>query len=112
MNINKAKAKSVDITFHSRNFNSTTSFERAMEKAKRNNSEIVRIYGKPELVVDLETSLVYLRLRFSKEIEEKIKNGELIINKDLPYTIDEDTKKKILKKEKEELKISTKIWRK
>ncbi|MCK9293353.1 hypothetical protein M0P25_04720 [archaeon] len=110
--MNKAKAESVDITFHSRNFNSTISFKRAMEKAKRNNSEIVRIYGKPELVIDPETSIVYLRLRFSKEIEEKLKNKELIIDKNLPYTIDEDTKNKMLKDKKKALKNSTRVWRK
>jgi len=108
----KIKAESVDITFHSRNFNPTTSFKKATEKAKRNNSKIVRVYGKPELIVDPQTLKVYLRLRFSKEIEEKLKNGELIINKNLPYTIDEDTKNKILKDKKKKLKKSTKIWKK
>ncbi|MDD3995151.1 MAG: hypothetical protein PHC42_00385, partial [Bacilli bacterium] len=63
-------------------------------------------------IVDPQTLKVYLRLRFSKEIEEKLKNGELIINKNLPYTIDEDTKNKILKDKKKKLKKSTKIWKK
>jgi len=108
----KIKAESVDITFHSRNFEPTMSFKRSLERAKRNNSKIVRIYGKPELIVNPQTLNVYLRLRFSKEIEEKIKNGELIIDKNLSYTIDEDTKNKMLKDRKKELKKSTKVWSK
>jgi len=109
--MNKIKAKSVDITFHSRNFEPTTFFERAVEKAKRNGSRIVSIYGKPELLINLQTLNVHFRLRFSKEIEEKIKSGELIIDRSLPYKIDEDTKNKMVKKKKKELKESTKAWK-
>ena len=108
----KIKTESTEITFHSRNFKPTTSLKKAAEKAKRNNSNIIKIYGKPELIVDPKTSKLYLRLRFSKEIEEKLKNGELIIDKNLPYAIDDDTRNKMEKEKKKELKKSTKVWKK
>jgi hypothetical protein len=108
----KIKTESTGIIFHSRNFKPTTSLKKAVEKARRNNSDMIKIYGKPELLVNPKTSKLYLRLRFSKEIEEKIKNRQIIIDKNLPYIIDDDTKNKIKKEKKKALKKSTKIWKK
>jgi hypothetical protein len=108
----KVEFTSTDLTFHSRNLRPTQSFERAKQKADAKGSEIVRVYGTPQLVIDPNTNLVYFGMRFSKEITEKIKNGELTIDFNAPVVIDEETQNKIADKEKRKLKNLTKVWRK
>jgi len=108
----KVEFVSTDVTFHSRDLRPTQSFERAKEKADAKCSKVVRVYGIPRLVVDMETKLVYFDLGFSDEITKKIQNGELVIKSDVPFLIDEETQKKMDNKEKRRLKDSTKVWRK
>ena len=100
-----------DITFHGRDLKPTEKFENAQKTAKRKGSEIVRVYGIPRLVVDLETKLVYLDFQFSSDITEKLRNGTLVIPKDVPSQIDEPTQKLMKEKEKRRLKNSTRVWR-
>ena len=104
--------ESTDITFHSRDFRPTQSFERAKEKAHVKGSKVVRVYGIPRLMIDMETKLIYLGFQFSDEITKKIQSGELVMKPNTPYIIDEETKKKMADKEKRRLKNSAKVWRK
>lgn len=108
----KVEFVSTDVTFHSRDLRTTQSFERAKEKADAKCSKIVRIYGIPSLVMDPETNLVYFKLNFSDEITKKIQNGELVMQPNTPFLIDEETQKKMANKEKRKLKDSTRVWRK
>lgn len=108
----KVEFESVDITFHSRDLRPTQSFERAKEIALTKGSRIVRVYGIPQLMIDMETKLIYLGFRFSDEIAKKIQSGELMIKSDTPCIVDEETQKKIDKKEKNKLKNLTKVWHK
>lgn len=112
MESQKVIYKSKDITFHSRDFRPTQSFERAQEKANAKGSKVVRVYGIPRLVIDTETKLIYFELGFSKEITKKIQNAELIMKSSTPYVVDEETKKKMNNKEKRRLKNLTKVWHK
>lgn len=102
---------STDITFHSREFRPTQSFERAKQNALAKGSKIIRVYGEPQLVLDPKTGFVYMGFRFSEEITKKIYSGELMFSKDTPWIIDEETKKKMAHKEKAKLKNSTRVWR-
>ena len=111
MESQKIKFESTDITFHSRDLRPTQSFERAKERAHKKGSKIVRVYGIPKLMIDMETKLVYLGLQFSDKITKKIQNGELLMKPDTPYIVDEETQKKMADKEKRKLKNSTKVWR-
>ncbi len=108
----KVEFESTDLTFHGRALRSTQSFEHAKQKAHAKGSKIIRVYGIPRLVVDTETKLLYLGLEFSKDITEKIRNGELVMMPNTPHSIDEDTQKIITKKQKKRLKNSTRVWRK
>ena len=112
MKLKKVGFESTDITFHSRDFRPTQSFERAQLKAHTKGSKIVRVYGLPRLMIDFKTGNVYFGLRFSDEITKKIQSGELVIKKDMPYIVDEETQKKMADREKRILKNSTRVWRK
>ena len=111
MESQKVEFESTDITFHSRDFRPTQIFERAKEKARTKGSKIVRVYGKPQLIMDPKTKLVYLGLSFSDEITKKIKSGELVMTQNMPYIVDEETQKKMANKEKGRLKNLTRFWR-
>lgn len=104
--------ESTDITFHSRRFRPTQSFARALQKAQSNGSSEVRAYGIPRVVRDPKTNREYLALEFSKDITERILNGELMMKSDMPIIIDEETQSKMIEKEKRRLKNSTRVWRK
>lgn len=106
----KVEFASTDITFHSRDFRPTQSFERAQKKALAKGSKVVRVYGIPRLVMDMETKLIYFELGFSDEITKKIQSGELVMKSDTPYIVDEETQKKMADKKKRRLKNLTKVW--
>jgi len=103
---------STDIQFHSRDFRPTTNLERAIEKAHKKGSKEFRIYGKPVLVVDLKTKLVYLRLQFPREIAQKMKDGTLLIKNDSPWKPDTETQQKLDQVRKKENKRKTRVWSK
>lgn len=112
MESQKVDFESTDVTFHSRDFRPTRSFARAQEKARTKDSKVVRVYGIPRLVIDTETKLMHLGFQFSEDITRRIQNGELVMQKNTPWTVDEETQKKIADKEKRRLKNSTRVWRK
>ena len=95
MESQKVDFESTDITFHSRDFRPTQSFERAQVKARVKDSKVVRVYGIPRLVIDTETKLIYLGFQFSDDITKRIQGGELVMKRDTPWIVDEETKKKI-----------------
>lgn len=102
----------IDITFHSRDFRPTQSFERAQVKARAKGSKVVRVYGIPRLVIDPETNLVYFGIQFSEDVLKKFQSGKLMMEKNIPLLIDEETQKKVTGKEKRRLKNLTRFWRK
>ncbi len=112
MESQKVGFESTDITFHSRDFRPTQSFERAQTKARTKGSRVVRVYGVPGFVIDPITKLVYFRIKFSDEITKKIQSGELVMKPNTPWIVDEETQKKIADKEKRRLKNWTRFWRK
>lgn len=103
---------STDIQFHSRHQKPTLSLRRALEKAQRKGSAEIRVYGKSEFVLDPETGFVYLRLRFSKEIEKLIEDKVLTVRPDSPWIPDKETELKMKRADKKKLKTSTRVWRK
>jgi hypothetical protein len=108
----KVEFVSTDVTFHSRGLRPTQNFERAKETADAKCSKIVRVYGIPSLSIDPKTNLVYFNLNFSDEITRKIHSGELVMQPNTPFLIDEETQRKMDNKEKRKLKDSTRVWRK
>lgn len=101
-----------DITFHGREYRPTGTFEVAQANAERKNSKIIRVYGIPTFVVDLDTRLVYLGFRFSQDILQKIKNGTLLFPSGLPFIIDPETEQVINDRQKRRLKALTRVYRK
>ena len=101
-----------DVTFHSRDFRPTQSFERAKLKAQVKGSKVIRVYGIPRLVIDPKTKLVYLGIQFSEDIVKRIRSGELAMTKGTPWITDQETQNKLDDKEKRKLKNLTRFWRK
>jgi len=102
----------VDLLLHGRNYSPTKVFENAVKKAEGKSSKIVRVYGRPVLSVDWDTSLVYLTYRFSPEIEKKLMDGTLTIPSGIVPKIDNETQMLIKEKEKRRLKNITRVWHK
>jgi len=70
------------------------------------------VYGIPRFVIDPKTKLVYFGFQFSDDITRRIRSGELMMDPNTPWIVDEETKKKVADKEKRKLKNWTRFWRK
>lgn len=98
--------------FHGRDQHPTVSLESAVKKAVGKGSPVVRVYGKPVFVLDEEKKLVYLRIKFSPEITQKLIDGTLVIPPGMVPFIDAETQARIKAREKRRLKNGTKVWHK
>lgn len=111
-NKNAEQYVAVDVTFHGRNQHPTKTFESAVLKAESKGSKVVRVYGIPRAVINIEKGLMYLGHEFSEEITEKILDGTLILPKGVNHIIDKETTERMKNKEKKRLKNLTRVFRK
>lgn len=102
----------VDMQFHGRDQHPTKTLEATIKKAAGKGSPIIRVYGKPVLLVDMDTHLVYLKYKFSPEITEKFIDGTLTIPPGMVPFIDKETQERMKAKEKRRLKNETRVWHK
>jgi len=108
----KVEFVSTDITFYSRGLRPTQSFDRARQKTRDEDSNIVRVYGTLESVIDPKTKAKYIKLNFPDDIIKMFQSGELVMKPNTPIIVDKETKIKMVNKEKRRLKNSTRVWRK
>lgn len=108
----KIKHVSTDIQIHSRHIRPSVSFENVKKVADKKGSKEIRCYGEPMFELDLETKEIRLVSVFYGDIADKIRNGELIIQENTEWIVDQETVTKLKNNQKKKLKSATRTWKK